>query len=79
MPARQRREQPAGFAGLLEAERCHAEHLMEIFTMSRSTPFEEAQIVARLTVLERVVAMMVREILLDPSGPRGQSELDSTR
>jgi hypothetical protein len=29
--------------------------------MSDSTPYQEAQVIARLTVLERVVGMMVRD------------------
>jgi hypothetical protein len=32
--------------------------------MSDSSPYEEAQLLARLTVLERVVGMMVREGML---------------
>ena len=32
--------------------------------MSDSSPYEEAQVLARLTVLERVVGMMVREAML---------------
>jgi hypothetical protein len=32
--------------------------------MSDSTPHEEAQVLARLTVLERVVAMMIRDSML---------------
>ncbi len=32
--------------------------------MSDASPYEESQLVARLTVLERVVGMMVRESML---------------
>jgi len=32
--------------------------------MSDSSPYEETQLLARLTVLERVVGMMVREAML---------------
>ena len=32
--------------------------------MSDSTPYEEAQVLARLTVLERVVGMMIRDSML---------------
>lgn len=39
--------------------------------MSESTPFEEAQLLARLTVLERVVGVMLRKSLLSSGdGPK---------
>ena len=39
--------------------------------MSDSTPHEEAQLLARLTVLERVVGMMIRDSMLNTGkGPK---------
>lgn len=39
--------------------------------MSDSTPYEEAQVLARLTILERVVGMMIRDSMLNSGkGPQ---------
>ncbi len=39
--------------------------------MSDSTPYEESQVLARLTVLERVVGMMIRDSMLNTGkGPK---------
>ena len=39
--------------------------------MSDSTPYEEAQVLARLTILERVVGMMIRDSMLSTGkGPQ---------
>lgn len=39
--------------------------------MSDTTPYEEAQVLARLTILERVVGMMIRDDMLNSGkGPQ---------